>query len=126
MSWDSKERRKFIRVDCPCEITTQTASGSRISTHVKNISAGGLRVFLSEKLKISSIIKIDIYQISKEPISCKGNIVWVFTRKNPDNKDELMFDTGIEFSQIENKDLEEIKKLVTYVIAGKINNSKSI
>ena len=126
MSWDNKERRKFVRVNFPCEITTQSASSRRISTYAKNISAGGLRVFLTEKLKISSIVEINIYQIAKEPINCKGSIVWVFSRKDPDNEGELMFDTGIEFSQIKDKDLEEIKKLVTSIIEGKIKGSKSI
>ena len=116
MSWDSKERREFIRVKFPCEITTQTASGNRISTYVENISAGGLRIFLNEKLKTSSIVEIDIYAIAKEPISCKGKVLWVFSRKDPDNKNKLVFDTGIEFYQIKNKDLQEIKKIITSVI----------
>ena len=119
MSWDSTERRNFVRAKFPCQITIPHSQQSLISTQAENISAGGLRVFIKEKLYTSSIVELDIYGVKKKPISCKGKIVWVFTRKMHHSKAEVLYDTGIEFHQIKDEDVEAIKKLVASIASGK-------
>jgi len=118
MSWDSEERRKFVRIKFPCEIILHDPQKHRISTYTENISAGGLRIITKEKIKISSVVSLDIYGIKKEPVVCEGKVIWIFTRKNPYHKDAF-FDVGIEFCQINKRDVNKIKNLVSSIVNDK-------
>jgi len=126
MSWDTRDRREFARVKFPCEIATRTAKGLKLSACVENISAGGLRVFLKDKLKTSSSVEINISGIGKKPINCKGKVLWAFSRTDPKNKKDLVFDTGIEFCQMAAKDLEKIKILIDSMLSRSCKNDKNI
>lgn len=117
MSWDSKERRKFVRIKFPCEITTRGPEKHTIPTNAENISAGGIRVVIPERLGSSSVVEIDIFGIKNEPIIGKGRVIWVFSKKNL--RGESVYDTGIEFSQISEEDLRKIKNLVASITSDK-------
>ena len=119
MSWDSRERRKFVRAKFPCEITICGPKKHIISTHTENISAGGIRFITKERIAPASIIKLDLYGIRKEPIVCTGKVKWAFTKKDSSGKNSFLYDTGIEFSQIKEKNVAEIKKLVVSIASGK-------
>ena len=119
MNWDSKERRRFVRTKFPCEITIHGPQKHIISTHVENISAGGIRFILEERIGPSSMIDLDLYGITKEPIVCKGRVNWAFTRKDPSNQNRILYDVGIEFCQIKEKDADEIKKLIVAIASSK-------
>ncbi len=122
MSWNSKERRKFVRIKCPCEIVIQRPKKHILPTHAENISAGGIRFIIEEKIKLSSTVELNLYGIDQKPIVCKGRVKWVFTRKDPCIQNHLLYDTGIEFSQIQKKDLDAIKNLVVSISS---NQSKA-
>jgi c-di-GMP-binding flagellar brake protein YcgR len=115
MSWDSTERRQFVRAKLPCQINVPGAQQRIISTRAQNISAGGIRVFINEKLYASSIVDLEIYGISNQPISCTGKVIWTFTRKTHHSKQAPLYDTGIEFHQIKEADVKAIKKLVASI-----------
>jgi len=118
MRWDKIDRRRFVRIKFPCEITTQKPQRHIISTYAENISAGGIRFIIEERIEPSSIIDLDLYGIAKEPIICKGKVKWVFTKKDPSNQDRILYDIGIEFSQIKKEDVDEIKKLVVSIASS--------
>jgi len=118
MNWDSKERRKFIRVKYPCEITIRKPQKHMISTHLENISSGGIRFIIKERIEPSSVVDLDLYGIAKEPIVCKGIMKWIFTKKDPYNQDRLLYDVGVEFSRIKKEDVAEIKKLVVSIASS--------
>lgn len=118
MNWDSRERRRFVRIKFPCEITIGCPQKHIISTHAEDISAGGIRVIAKEKIEPSSIIGLDLYGIAKEPIVCKGEVKWVSAKKNPSNQNRILYDVGIEFCQIKEEDAAEIKKLIVSIISG--------
>jgi len=119
MNWDSKERRKFVRTKLPCEITIYGSKKQRIFTHVENISTGGIRFITKEKIAPASIVELNLYGIGKEPIVCTGKVKWAFAKKNSSEENSSLYDTGIEFSQIKEKDVAEIKKLVVLIASGK-------
>ena len=119
MSWDSKERRKFVRAKFPCEITIHGLKKYTLSTHAENISAGGIRFITKERIAPASRVILDLYGIGKEPIVCTGKVKWAFTKKDSSGKNSLLYDIGIEFSRIKEKDVAEIKKLVVSIISGK-------
>ena len=118
MNWDSKERRRFVRVKFPCELTTSWPQRHIISTHPENISAGGIRFLIEERIEPSSTIGLDLYGIAKEPIVCKGKVKWVFTKKDPSNQNRILYDVGIEFSRIKKEDVDEIKKLIVSIASS--------
>ena len=113
MSWDFVERRNFVRVKLPCTITLFQPRDLTLGCHTENISAGGIRVLIQKRLSISSTINLAIYLPGKDPLICQGRVVWSFSRKAKEDPDTLFFDTGIEFSTIEDKDVEAINGLVT-------------
>ena len=78
---------------------------------VKDISGGGIKLLLPEKLKPGNIIYLNIaLNGNKEIIPAKGEIIW--SRKAEDaNCSKTAYDTGIQFIKI---DLLSICKIYTY------------
>jgi c-di-GMP-binding flagellar brake protein YcgR len=118
MSWDSSERRKFVRVSFPCKIIISGPKEETISAIVDNISAGGIRIILERKIPPGTIIKLDIHGIMEEPLPCEGKVLWVFSKEDPENG-RTVYDTGVEFSDLDHKCVDEIKKLVLDIVSGK-------
>lgn len=118
MSWNGKEKRRFIRASFPCRITIFTPQKHILTAHTSNIGLGGLRAILTEKLEISSKVNLELH-IDSKPIICDGRIVWV-TDKQPVvvGKPVKFFDTGIEFSDIKDTDTKKIENLVTIRISN--------
>ncbi|MCK4912630.1 MAG: PilZ domain-containing protein [Candidatus Omnitrophica bacterium] len=119
MSWDGKERRKFVRVKYPCEIIIHKPQKHIISTHAENISTKGISLIIEEKIKLSSIIDLDLYGIAEEPIVCKGKIIWVLEKKDSSIKNSIRYNTGIRFFKIKEKDVNKIKKLVVLITSSR-------
>ncbi len=111
MQWNGEERRKFLRIELPCKIIV-TSPIRFLTSHTENIGEGGIRVLLEEKLSVFSIVGIEIYLGKERPLKCKGRIVWVKEKVNPLEKVPIMFDTGIQFIEINDCDREYIRKLV--------------
>lgn len=117
MSWDTSERRKFVRVEFPCEISLQDTSGKEVITaYTENISAGGIRVLLEKDIKACPIVQVTLYKIAEKPIVCKGRVIWVFNREHPREENVTVFDTGIEFYQIQEEDVSRIKEFILGLI----------
>lgn len=119
MNWDSSERRRFVRVKLPCQITVRGPKEYTLSTHIENISAGGVRFLATEKLEVLSVVEIDIYGIKKDPILCRGRILWVFSRNSSGSQKKVVFDTGVEFCKINHTDRKAIKDLIVLLASGK-------
>lgn len=97
MDYNGREKRRFVRAEYPCNIYILTAPLHTIKCKTDNIGAGGVKVMIDEKLKISSMVGLELY-LSDKPIACKGRVVWVIENKDSGVKNK--FDTGIEFYQI--------------------------
>lgn len=116
MSWDGREKRQFIRAKFPCKIIIFTPQEYTISTHTENIGAGGMRVFIEERLEIASIVKLEIL-LNSDSIICEGRVVWVVKKESSYRKGFFFFDTGIEFYKIEDQDrivIENMVNTITY------------
>lgn len=112
MKWDSRERRKFVRVELPCEIMIRGKKEDIISTNVDNISVKGILVRLDARLKPNEKVHLDIYGVRKTPLLCEGKVVWVKHTKKRHH-----YDTGIKFSKITNGNLKSIKNLLASIAA---------
>lgn len=111
MKQDDVNRRRFIRVDFPFTIHITPSEDEAVSTYTEDISEGGVKVFIAEKLKTSSIVILAIY-LEPRPIVCKGRVIWAKKRVSDFIEGEVFFDTGIEFYEIKEEDKLLIKDRV--------------
>jgi c-di-GMP-binding flagellar brake protein YcgR len=103
MKQNGVNRRRFIRIDFPFTIHISPSEEEAVSTYTEDISEGGVKVFIAEKLKTSSIVILAIY-LKPKPIVCKGKVVWAKKRVSDFIEGEVFFDTGIEFYEIKEED----------------------
>lgn len=115
MNWEGQDRRKFLRADFPCKIVVGSPIRLLVS-HTENISEGGIRVFLEEKLSAYTNVSMEIFFEKDRPIKCKGKIMWVVERINPIEKKAILFDTGIRFFEINDSDKQYIRQLVEKIV----------
>jgi hypothetical protein len=88
-----------------------------ITTYTENISAGGVRVIIDEKLELSSTVGLEM-QIHNNTIICKGRIVWVVDKESPYKQGVLYHDTGIEFYEIKEGDRSIISNAIEEILKG--------
>ena len=106
-----QERRGSKRVIFPCKIMISSPVRMLVS-HTENISDGGIRVIIEEKLPIFTMVGIELFIDKNKPIKCKGKVAWVKEVVNPIERSAMMFDIGIKFIDINDFDRNYIKKLV--------------
>ena len=104
---ENSERRKFIRVNCPCKVILHNPERV-LDTHTENISAGGIRVILNHGVKEHDLVGLEIY-LTAEAVKCEGRVVWVIAYKDE-------FDTGIEFYEIADKERLVVEEYIRWVV----------
>ena len=119
MIWDGSEKRKVLRINLPCRIIIYIPQKQIVDTVINNISEGGVGFTLLRELEISSIIGLEIYEIKKDPIVCRGQVRWVNLIESTYLRGRILFNIGVQFSQIDNQDLQAIKKLVESSNSGR-------
>lgn len=120
------EKRKFPRGNFFCKITA--IFGERLlvfNSYTENISEGGVKVFLEEKLNISTVVDMELSLANdEEPIKCKGELIWVQEIPPDQTEKESLFDTGIKFIEINEQDKKKISQLVKNLITKEQNRQK--
>ena len=107
-----KERRRFPRVAYPCKINISTEEGEEeFSLHTENISSGGARVILQEKIEVNTPLQITLLVWDKQ-VKTRGRVVWVIDINQPGADKPTLFDTGIEFTQLNQEQRETLSRLV--------------
>ena len=108
-----QERRKFPRAEYPCKIAIAAEKQrEEFTLHTENISSGGARVILPKSLQINMPAMIEI-SIGDKNIQTKGRVVWVLEVKAPAKAGAShLFDTGIEFTQLNPDDKEFLSRLI--------------
>ena len=103
MVWESQERRRFPRLVFPCNTVVgypiyQLASHTESITQTENISAGGIKLILEERLNVQTPVSLELFFEKDSPTKCQGRVVWV-KKVNPIEMqgEPIIFDTGIEF-----------------------------
>lgn len=95
------ERRKYIRLETPAEMTYATLGSLKVYNAAgKNISADGLRFETRDRiLKESSMIELKLNLLdAANPVHAKGKVIW---KKKLSLEDAAPFDVGVEFTEIE-------------------------
>lgn len=114
---NNQDRRKFPRAAFPCKIMLDSPIRLLVS-HTENLSEGGIRVILEEKLNSFANVGMEIHLEKSRPIKCKGRVMWVMEKINPLEKQATLYDTGIQFTNIAQADKDYISKLVNTINAG--------
>ncbi|MDP2600933.1 MAG: PilZ domain-containing protein [Deltaproteobacteria bacterium] len=100
---DSKNRRKFARLDIALSVTYAVESGAGEASEYaeaisSDISAGGLRLMTPAPLENGTRLDLEIFIGEGEdpPIQAKGEVVW-------QNKiADTSFETGVVINQMDN------------------------
>jgi c-di-GMP-binding flagellar brake protein YcgR len=118
MDYSGIEKRRFIRARFPCKISIYTPPQRVITTHTENISAGGVRVIIAERIEISVPVGLEI-ELKGSLIIAKARIVWVVDKESPYRRGIAYHDTGIEFTEIKDPDRQLIHNFIDEIIAQK-------
>lgn len=117
MNWNGREKRSFVRANFPCKIIIYTVGKEHIIvSHTENIGAGGVRVIIEECLDISSQVGLELF-LGGAQIICKGRIVWVVERSGSNNVEANVWDTGIEFRKISERDRKIVDSFVKTIVS---------
>ena len=115
-----EERREYVRLDAGVNVNykTSTAPNRGIVSTSKDISAGGIRFFTDQKLRIGSVIDLEISLPEQElPVSVNCEVVFSDEFSIMTESSKPTFETAVKFISIEDKNKDKISKY----IFGKIN-----
>jgi len=122
MGWEGQERRQFPRAEFPCKITL--GSPLRLFTsHTENISEGGIRAFLEDKLNPFINVSVELYVDREHSLKCKGKVMWVVEKINPAIGRPTLYDTGIKFVDMSEVDRVFIRDMVRRLTQSAKTNS---
>jgi len=101
MKLKSFERRRFVRIDVPLQVTVKVGRHQEKGI-TKNVSPVGLRFETSKKLEENKSVKVTLHLPSAaNPVTFSARIVWQ-DKKNLEDK--APYDVGVEIESIEDRD----------------------
>ncbi len=108
-----QEKRRFPRLDIRVKVEYQIAESpqNKIKSFTKNVSQGGICLFLDSSLDKGTLLDLKLYMPDKnEPILATGKIAWIEKFEVGDTKEQ--FEAGIEFIDIAKEDSDRVAKYV--------------
>lgn len=114
MVWEGEEKRKFPRGIFLCKIA-MSSTARWLVTHTENISAGGVRVILDEKVNPFTNVELEIFFEKEKSTKFKGKVAWSRVIVNPIENEPLLYDTGIQFAAMDANTREYINRLVNII-----------
>ncbi|MFH1729596.1 MAG: PilT/PilU family type 4a pilus ATPase [Pseudomonadota bacterium] len=113
------DRRKYTRVPAKLRVvycSEENQSKQKSETLLKNLSEGGIFLYVSKPIPLSTVLKMTIkIPWHKEFLEAKGKIVWI-----EEIKENKLYGLGINFTEISEEDVDFIKKYVQTVDLDKI------
>jgi len=113
--WENLDLRKFPRFAIKCDIEISgTNNPLSVACMTTNISAGGVCVVMPKEVSKLTRVLVRLYLPGDdaEPVESYARVCWVVPSRTP-LKNEILFDTGFEFINIQDKDRDRIKKFIT-------------
>ena len=112
-----KERRRFVRLDMTTRvkwknITDPNVRMSLITDPLQDISAGGLRLMAYQPLELGDELDLEIALPANNLITARGKVVWIKEFTQASEAQSKIYQAGVEFIEIEDKDKELINKMV--------------
>lgn len=113
--WGGINRRKFPRVHYKCLIHIRKKGSTKtISTRTENIGGGGICVIVADDLGLFQgvNVELDLENGIPDTIKCNGTVVWVVKKHGVKGKNDVLFDTGIEFVDMAASSEARIAKII--------------
>ena len=110
-----EERRRFVRLSTlvKVEYAVIGKSSEELSSSTKNISLGGICLFLDDMVDMGTILELKMF-IAQEslPINAMGKVVWIeeFGLGEEDKRKHI--EAGIEFIRISDADRERLSQYI--------------
>lgn len=115
------ERRKFPRLpfDTGVDYKLLKQEGDAFfSTASKNISVGGICIITYEPLNSGDILELKFsLPLADKFITAKGRVAWTGNLKIEGKNIDAVYEAGIEFISIDEKDMERIQRYVELGVA---------
>lgn len=102
-----QEKRRFPRVPIYLEVGAKHNGRPLIRARSFDISGGGIRLFLAERLLKDDVVKMEL-DLSVPPIIARGEVVWIQEVETMGNK---FFQTGIRFTNMKPADKTKMETL---------------
>jgi len=114
----NNERRRYGRISVSLKINYRLATDAlRTNCRSTDISEGGIRFNLYQKLEIGDALKLEIHlKDSSEPLYAIGMVAWT---RGTSGK-EYPFEAGIEFNVFARSFLNEIKTHIQSITIDKM------
>lgn len=110
-----QERRRFPRVPISLEIGAKYSGRPLIKARSFDISGGGIRLFLPERLPRGEVMELEIKFPSQTAVT-HGKVVWTQDVERMGNK---FFQTGIQFTRMKPTDRARIcSQLASLLLRG--------
>jgi len=110
MGYGDGDRRKFPRADYSCKVNI-FYSEKAVNAVIRNIGAGGILAEFELETMRGIPVKMEMY-VEGRTIVCNGHIVWLAPRSDSSDRSRIVWDTGIQFDDIEAEDRVFIRNLV--------------
>lgn len=123
-----EEKRKYPRLSMNVRVDWEKKDGKTVkdgggSGITKNISEGGICLIVYDKVEVGHALRLKIELPTKKTIESVGKIVWVKEFEIVGKPNEMRYDIGIEFSEIEPRDRNEIKSFISALLKNGINSA---
>ncbi|MBN3039185.1 MAG: PilZ domain-containing protein [Candidatus Omnitrophica bacterium] len=107
-----QERRKYMRLKTSVQVKyTIIGNPGEIEVFSKDVSAGGICMYLGEELVADTPLQLEIVIPDlKDPIHALGRVVW--QKKDKGQEEQVKLETGIEFTGISDFDRFNINRYV--------------
>ena len=115
MEYTGPERRSHIRVGVLLELsyTLVDADQEHKELAARDISGGGMRIPVREKLAIGALLKVQLELLKeKKRIQLEAKVVWI---KSTSDDKEYPYEAGIEFINIDFAERTMISNCVQYL-----------
>lgn len=101
--WNGKERREHVRFKktLPVTYTVQKQPHLKSNGRTVDVSQGGMKLLLAEKLQKGTIIDLTVELPNiKDAAELEGQIAWSEEITNKDSSGKRLFCSGVKFSAI--------------------------
>lgn len=96
--WSGEERRQHLRFKHDLEVEYNVEKKPRLTNgRTLDISKGGMKLVLDEKLPNGAIINIKIQTPEKKMIEVEGRVIWTKESGGMDAQGKRFFHSGIKF-----------------------------
>ena len=106
-------QRLLFSVEVEYKVVSSPEVLAALKARSKNISAGGIRLVVLEKLRAGTVLDLKfLLSGSPEPVRAKGMVAWTEEYTVGSLDSSKAYDAGIEFISIKQKDKARIQQYV--------------